>query len=89
METFGQKFMKIYDRKILSGETTFSRSGINKNDFTRLCIDGNYVFSREALEIIREKMPLLRPVEGDFGDVEMYKYAVARGRIGFLKNRGQ
>ena len=39
--------------------------------------------------IIREKMPLLRPVEGDFGDVEMYKYAVARGRIGFLKNRGQ
>ncbi|MBQ6496191.1 MAG: hypothetical protein IJI74_03360 [Firmicutes bacterium] len=50
--------MKIYDRKILSGETTFSRSGINKNDFTRLCIDGNYVFSREALEIIREKMPL-------------------------------
>jgi len=58
METFGQKFMKIYDRKILSGETTFSRSGISGNDFTRLCIDGNYVFSREALELIRDKMPL-------------------------------
>ena len=58
MATFGQTFMKIYDRKILSGETTFGRSGINKNDFTRLCIDGNYVFSREALEIIRDKMPL-------------------------------
>ena len=58
METFGQKFMKIYDRKILSGETTFSRSGIDRNDFTRLCIDGEYVFSREALERIREKMPL-------------------------------
>ena len=58
METFGQKFMKIYDRKILSGETTFSRSGIDGNDFTRLCIDGEYVFSREALEKIREKMPL-------------------------------
>lgn len=50
--------MKIYDRKIMSGETTFSRSGISGNDFTQLCIDGNYVFSREALEIIREKMPL-------------------------------
>lgn len=50
--------MKIYDRKILSGETTFSRSGIDGNDFTRLCIDGEYVFSREALEKIREKMPL-------------------------------
>ena len=58
METFGQKFMKIYDRKILSGESTFSRSGIDGNDFTQLCIDGNYVFSREALEKIRVKMPL-------------------------------
>lgn len=58
VESFGQKFMRIYDRKILSGETTFSRSGIDRNDFTRLCIDGNYVFSREALDRIREKMPL-------------------------------
>ena len=58
METFGQKFMKIYDRKILSGETTFSRSGIDRNDFTHLCIDGGYVFSLEALDKIRDKMPL-------------------------------
>ncbi len=36
-------------------------------------------------ESIKAKMPGLRKVEGDFGDVEMYKYAVARGRIGFLK----
>lgn len=36
-------------------------------------------------EIIREKMPLLRKVDGDFGNVDMYKYAIARGRIGFLK----
>ena len=35
---------------------------------------------------IKAKMPLLRKVEGDFGNVEMYKYAVARGRIGFLKD---
>lgn len=35
---------------------------------------------------IKAKMPLLRPVEGDFGDVEMYKYAVAKGRIGFIKS---
>ncbi len=58
METFAQKFMKIYDRKILSGETTFGRSGINSSDFIRVCIDGDYVFSREALETIRDKMPL-------------------------------
>lgn len=58
METFGQKFMKIYDRKILSGETTFSQPGIDRNDFTHLCIDGSYVFSLEALDKIRDKMPL-------------------------------
>ena len=37
--------------------------------------------------IIREKLPLLRPVEGDFGDVDMYKYAIAKGRIGFIKSQ--
>ena len=36
-------------------------------------------------DIIKEKMPLLRKVEGDFGDVDMYKYAIAKGRIGFKK----
>lgn len=35
---------------------------------------------------IKAKMPGLVPVEGDFGEVEMYKYSIARGRIGFLKN---
>lgn len=35
---------------------------------------------------IKAKMPGLRKVEGDFGEVEMYKYAIAKGRIGFLKN---
>ena len=35
---------------------------------------------------IKAKMPGLHKIEGDFGEVEMYKYAVAKGRIGFLKN---
>lgn len=34
---------------------------------------------------IKAKMPGLKPVEGDFGDVDMYKYLIAKGRIGFLK----
>ena len=34
---------------------------------------------------IKAKMPGLHKIDGDFGDVEMYKYAVAKGRIGFLK----
>ena len=58
METFAQKFLKIYDRKILSGETTFSRSGINKNNFTRLCIDPEYVMPREEILTVCEKMHL-------------------------------
>lgn len=34
---------------------------------------------------IKAKMPLLKPVDGDFGDVDMYKYLVAKGCIGFIK----
>ena len=58
METFAQKFLKIYDRKILSGEITFSQSGINKSNFTRLCIDPEYVMPREEILRCCEKMHL-------------------------------
>lgn len=58
METFAQKFLKIYDCKILSGEITFSTSGINKNDFTRLCIDPEFVIARDDLITACEKMKL-------------------------------
>ena len=34
---------------------------------------------------IKSKMPSLRKIDKDFGDVEMYKYPAAVGRIGFLK----
>ncbi|MDO4834120.1 MAG: hypothetical protein Q4A40_03670 [Bacillota bacterium] len=58
METFAQKFFKIYDRKILSGEISFSRSGISRNDFTGLCTDPDFVMERDALLIVCEKMEL-------------------------------
>ena len=58
MATFAQTFLRIYDRKILSGEITFSQSGINKNDFTRLCVDGEYVKPKERLLVACEKMKL-------------------------------
>ncbi len=58
MATFAQEFMRIYDRKIASGEITFSRSGITAGDFTALCINGEYVIPRERLEVIFEKMAL-------------------------------
>ena len=56
MDTFAQKFLRIYDRKILSGEITFSTSGINKNNFTRLCIDPEYVMPKEEILTVCEKM---------------------------------
>ena len=70
METFAQKLLKIYDRKILNGEITFSRSGIKKDDFTRLCIDKGFVPAREDIELICDKMNVT-PVER----VELLKYA--------------
>ena len=58
MGTFAQEFMKIYDRKIASGEITFSRSGITGGDFTALCINPAYVIPQERLEVVFEKMSL-------------------------------
>ena len=54
--TFNQVFLRIYDRKISSGEITFSQSGISKNDFTQLCMDPEFVFSEEELALICERM---------------------------------
>ncbi len=38
-----------------------------------------------SYDFLKSKMPALRKVEGDFGDIEMYKYPGSIGRIGFLK----
>lgn len=57
-ETFAVEFFRIYDRKIMSGEITFSQTGISKEDFSRLCIDREFIFGREKLELICEKMNL-------------------------------
>ena len=56
--SFAQEFFKIYDRKIGSGEITFSQTGINKSDFTRLCTDSTFVFDRETLNRIAVTMKL-------------------------------
>lgn len=40
-----------------------------------------------SYDYLREKMPALRKVEGDFGNVEMYKYPGAIGRIGLIKDQ--
>lgn len=56
--TFKQIFFRIYDSKIASGEITFSRSGIKKEDFTRLCIEEDFVLDDETLDRICQTMNL-------------------------------
>lgn len=76
--TFKQAFFKIYDRKIASGEITFSQSGIRKDDFTRLCTEADFVLSRETLEGLavtmklteEEKALLMETAEAERGPLE-------------------
>ena len=58
-------------------------------DFLQLTFQHKYdiVFMPTiSYSFLKSKMPALRKIEGDFGEVEMYKYPGAVGRIGFLKN---
>lgn len=56
--SFAATLLKIYDRKILSGEISFSQSGISKDDFTRICTDSTFVLPKESLMTVCEKMNL-------------------------------
>lgn len=39
-----------------------------------------------SYDFLKTKMPALKKIDGDFGEVEMYRYPGAIGRIGFLKD---
>lgn len=60
---FKQIFFRIYDRKIASGEITFSKTGINKNDFTRLCTEEGYTFDAETIQKLAVTMRLTEEEE--------------------------
>ena len=55
---FKQCFLRIYDKKIASGEITFSKTGISKAAFTALCTETDFVFDRETLDKLKETMNL-------------------------------
>ena len=57
-DTFARVLLRIYDKKMMNGQITFSRSGITKEDFTNLCMNPGYVVPKERFEIICEKMAL-------------------------------
>ena len=75
----------LYVRVNVSLEKGFSDDEIL--DFVQLTLQHSYdiVFMPTIpYDVIKGKMKL-RPVEGDFGDIELFKYVIGRGRIGFLK----
>ena len=56
--TFKKLFFRLYDRKISSGEVSFSQLGIGKSDFTRLCTEDNFVFDDDTIARISCAMKL-------------------------------
>lgn len=56
--TFKKLFFRLYDRKISSGEVSFSQLGIGKSDFTRLCTEDNFVFDDDSIARISCAMKL-------------------------------
>lgn len=47
---FKTLFFRFYDRKIADGTVTFSKTGIGKDDFTKLCTEPDFVPDRETVE---------------------------------------
>ena len=56
--TFKKLFFRLYDRKISSGEVSFSQLGIGKSDFTRLCTEDDFVFDDDTIARISCAMKL-------------------------------
>ncbi len=76
---------EMYVRVNVALEEGFSDDEIL--DFVQLTLQHKYdvVFMPTIpYDVIKGKMKL-RPVEGDFDDIELFKYVIGRGRIGFLK----
>ena len=55
---FKRCFFRIYDKKIASGEITFSRTGISKDQFTALCTEPDFTFDDAMLDKLKETMNL-------------------------------
>ncbi len=58
MASFAKTLLGYYDKKMLKGEVTFFTSGIEKGDFTKLCMDGDYIIPIERTKAICEKLNL-------------------------------
>lgn len=60
---FKSLFFRFYDRKICDGTVTFSQLGVSKSDFTKLCVEDNFIFDEETLIRICKAMKLTEEEE--------------------------
>lgn len=56
--TFKALFFRYYDRKIADGTITFSRMGMSKNDFTKLCTETDFIPDMQTIERVCLSMQL-------------------------------
>ena len=56
--TFKALFFRYYDRKIADGSITFSRMGMSKNDFTKLCTGTDFIPDMQTIERVCLSMQL-------------------------------
>ncbi len=57
---FSAVFFRLYDKKIASGEITFSSLGMSKAEFTAMCMNSGYVPEIETVLELCSKMMLQR-----------------------------
>ena len=49
MANFKMLFFRYYDNAIANGVTTFSKMGVGKNDFTRMCSEPDFVLDNDSI----------------------------------------
>ncbi len=71
--SFSAVFFRLYDRKIASGEITFSSLKMSKAEFTAMCMNSGYVPEIETVLGLCGKMMLQR------GEAELLLNAAGYG----------
>ncbi len=61
--TFKALFFRLYDRKIAEGSITFSKIGMSKNDFTKLCMEPDFIPDPATIERVCLAMRLTEEEE--------------------------
>lgn len=53
-------FFSIYDQKIASGELKFTEIGMNKEDFTNMCINKDFILPRDKIIDLSIRLKMTR-----------------------------